>query len=163
MEFLLILLVIVLAVAIINAKKTGARESSSPKPSYQYRRKSFLMTKAEHSFFNTLNQAYGDTHFIFPQVHLSEFLDHTVKGQDWRGALSTIQRKSVDYIMCDKTYVRPLVAIELDDSTHQQLDRVKRDQLVEAICAQANMPLVRFSSANATTVTVRNTITPFLN
>jgi hypothetical protein len=148
MRYIVIIFIVALALAYFNAKKAGAKKPSRAQPSYQYRKKSFFMTKAEHAFYTQLDSLYGERYFIFPQVHLSEFLDHTVTGQDWRAALGAIQRKSVDYVICDKAYVRPLVAIELDDHTHERADRVKRDNLVESICAQAGMPLVRFTSTS---------------
>lgn len=112
-------------------------------PKYKYRRKKFLMSNAERKFFESLVVAVGRDYVVFPQVNLDKFLSHKVVGQSFRGALSTIQRKSVDFLVCSHTYYVPLVAIELDDSTHSQPDRAERDKLVNEICRQAGMPLLR--------------------
>lgn len=71
---------------------------------------------------------------------------HAVKGQNWQGALSHINRKSVDFVLCDKSYISPKLAIELDDKSHQQEDRKTRDQELERILAEAGIPLLRLEN-----------------
>lgn len=111
---------------------------------YSYRRKDFLMTKAENDFFSVLKELLKDRYQIFPQVHLSALLDQKVKGQNWNAAFRHINQKSVDFVVCDKTYARPLLAIELDDFSHDAEERRSRDVEVERIFENANMPLLRF-------------------
>jgi len=41
-------------------------------------------------------------------------LEHRIKGQDWKAAFRRINGKSVDFVICDKAYIKPLLAIELD-------------------------------------------------
>lgn len=48
-------------------------------------------------------------------------MDHKIKGQNWQGALSHIDRKSVDIVLCDKNYIAPKLVIELDDKSHERL------------------------------------------
>lgn len=104
------------------------------------------MTQTEAEFFVRLNQVVEERYFVFPQVHLSALLDHRVKGQDWRYAFRHINGKSVDFVLCDKQTLRPTYAIELDDKTHERNDRKKRDNEVERIFEEADLPLVRFAS-----------------
>jgi len=111
--------------------------------SYHYKRRDFIMTKAENDFFDVLNQAAGGEYYVFPQVHLSSILDHRVKGQNWQHALRCINQKSVDYVLCDKTYRRPLLAIELDDWSHEAEARRERDVNVEHMLQEAGIPLLR--------------------
>lgn len=115
---------------------------------YKYRRKEQLMTNFEAKFFRRLQSVAGDRYYVFPQVHLSSILDHKIKGQDWRAALSTIQRKSVDYVLCSKDDLRITYAIELDDSSHDLDDRVERDRTVEQILADSGIVLVRFRNSS---------------
>ena len=155
--FILGVFIVITLISVSFSKQKG-RSGNVPKVSYRYQRKQYLMTRAEHDFFAKLEAAYGASYYVFPQVHLSTFLDHKVNGQNWKGALSTIDRKSVDYIICDKANLQPLVAIELDDFTHDRADRQARDGLVEAIFAQADMPLVRFASSSVDDVAVHAAI-----
>lgn len=130
-----------------KGRKQG-KDVNAKKFAYNYRRKDQLMTNYEAKFFRRLEKVAGDRYYIFPQVHLSSILDHKVKGQDWRAALSTIQRKSVDYVLCSREDLRITYAIELDDSSHDQDERVDRDRTVERILADSGVVLVRFRNSN---------------
>lgn len=114
--------------------------------SYNYRAKSLIMTKTEADFFIKLDQVVKERYYVFPQVHLSALLDHKINGQDWRFAFRHINGKSVDFVLCDRATLRPTYAIELDDRTHEQPDRRKRDVEVERIFKEAKLPLVRFKN-----------------
>lgn len=129
-------------------------ETTSPRKlsNYRYSRKRYIMTSAENNLFRLLKELLGDKYEVLPQVHISTFIDHKVGRQDYRAALSVVQRKSVDYLICTREYCNPLLAIELDDKTHQTTERVRRDALVKEIFADAGMPLLRIkwqSSYNA--------------
>jgi very-short-patch-repair endonuclease len=104
------------------------------------------MSRAEHEFFDILVDITKDQYYVFPQIHLSTILDNKVVGQNWKGAFRHIDEKSVDYVICDKAYIKPLLAIELDDKTHEQSNRKIRDGEVERILSNANLPLLRFGN-----------------
>lgn len=42
--------------------------------------------------------------------------------------------------------MRPLVGIELDDKSHERLDRKARDEFVDQVFAAAKLPLVHVSA-----------------
>lgn len=112
---------------------------------YHYSRKNALMTNAERRFFELLVEMAGDKFFVFPQVHLTALLEHKIQnGQWWDAAFIHINGKSVDYVICDGLSLCPLVAIELDDWSHELEHRKKRDIEVERIMKEAKIPLVRF-------------------
>lgn len=118
-------------------------EKVKPKKEFSYTKKQYLLTKNESEFLRSLYSILGNTYYIFPQVHLSSFLDQKVKGQNWKAALSHIDRKSVDYLICEKQNVSPILAIELDDRSHEREDRILRDEEVERIFTEVNLPLIR--------------------
>jgi very-short-patch-repair endonuclease len=60
--------------------------------------------------------------------------------------LAHINRKSVDFVLCDKAYISPKLAIELDDKSHERPDRQERDKEVERILSDAGVPLLRLES-----------------
>jgi len=125
-------------------ERTLEKAAKSP-TIYQYERKHHIMTGAEADFFDTLVQTVGDTYHVFPQVHLSAILNHTVKGQTWDAAFKHINGKSVDFVLCDKDNLKPVLAIELDDWTHGRDDRRQRDAEVDRIFAGADLPLIHFT------------------
>jgi very-short-patch-repair endonuclease len=144
MTKLYIILGIVIALVILAEILFGKE-----KRGYQYIRKQFFMTKAEHEFFDALMTAVGDRFYIFAQVHLPTLLDHKVKGQSWVGAFSHINRKSVDFVLCDKEYISPKLAIELDDKSHERPDRIDRDREVERMLKEAGFPLLRIENQHS--------------
>lgn len=139
---LIILIVVALSVTRIVFEGGGKEE----KKKYQYKRKDFFLTRAEHECFDALMMAVGNEYLIFAQVHLPTLLDNKVVGQNWRGAFRHISEKSVDFVLCDKAYISPKLAIELDDKTHERPDRQKRDVEVERILREAGIPLLRLEN-----------------
>lgn len=137
-----VLIVIVFAV-ILTA---GLVQKNMPANKFSYRSKTHVMTKREEKFFLVLNQIFQGKYFVIPQVHLSALLDHRVRGQNWKGAFSHINGKSVDYVLLRAKDLSVLCAVELDDNTHLSEERAKRDKEVERIFRQANIPLVRMRS-----------------
>jgi len=143
--FITLFIVFIVIVAVVawssEAKKT---RQVKQKKKYSYTPKDSLMTPTEMDFFWNLQKVVEGRYFIFPQVHLSALLDHHVVGQDWKYAFHHINGKSVDYVLCSKTTLQPIYAIELDDPSHDRQDRIERDAEVERIFDEANIPLVRF-------------------
>lgn len=141
--FAVIVGVIVVAVEVMKGKKTD--DEKEPKQ-YQYKQKNFFMSRAEHECFDAILKAVGNEYHIFPQVHLSSIVDNKVTGQNWKGAFKHISQKSVDFVLCDKAYISPKLAIELDDKTHERPDRIERDSEVERILKDAGLPLLRLEN-----------------
>lgn len=123
------------------------KKEEKKKSIYKYSRKPFLITRPEHEFFDILVEVVGNQYQVFTQVHLPTILDHTIhNGQNWKGAFSHINGKSVDFVICDKAYIKPLLVIELDDKSHEREDRIERDGEVERMLKEAGMPLLRFEN-----------------
>lgn len=104
------------------------------------------MSRAEREFFDILIGIVEDKYYVFPQIHLPTILDNKIIGQNWRGAFRHIDEKSVDFVICDKAYIKPIFVIELDDKTHKQDNRKERDEEVERILSEAGIPLLRFGN-----------------
>jgi very-short-patch-repair endonuclease len=113
------------------------------KAEYIYKTKEYVMSKPEQICFNVFKEVIGEKYYIFPQVHLSTFLDHKIVGQNWWGAFRHIDEKSVDFVLCDKQTFLSILAVELDEKSHEQPVRQDRDREVERILDDAKMPLLR--------------------
>ena len=129
-----------------SPKQRQGQNKRQPVQEYKYHRKWYLVTQSELSFFHTLLEVVHNFYYVVPQVHLSSLLNHKTWGQSWKGALSRIQRKSVDYVICSRKELTPVCAIELDDPSHSEPDRVERDKLVESIFEEAGIPLIRIKT-----------------
>lgn len=148
---MLITLAIIVAILIIAGAVLSEYAKSTPtqeKVQYQYKQKQYLMTYVENKCYHAIVQAVQDKYFVFPQVHLSAIIDHKVEGQNWKSAFRHINQKSVDFVLCDKHYISPKLAIELDDKTHERPDRIDRDGEVERVLQQAGLPLLRLENGN---------------
>lgn len=146
MDILLYFLAIpVILVIIIKAivSDSGNQKTSTV---YRYNRKYVIMTEREQEFYKKLKLVCGDSILIFPQIHLSSLFFHNVKGQNFKLAFRFINRLSVDFVLVDSRNFKTLLAIELDDSTHNEKDRIKRDLIVNDIFKKANFPLLRVDS-----------------
>lgn len=116
---------------------------SSTAKSLPYKRKDWLFSKAERSFFGVLQQAVGIEFLIFAKIRVGDLL-WLPKGTDgYVSRWNRIQSKHVDFVICDPNNVRPLVAIELDDSSHAAEKRQTRDQFMEEAFKAAGLPLLR--------------------
>lgn len=146
MTLLYIIIGVLIAAGVVLAFFKAQSDEGGEEPKYQYRRRQFFLTRAEHECFDALMQAVGSDYLIFAQVHLPTLVDNKVKGQNWRGAFRHISEKSVDFVLCDKAYISPKLAIELDDKSHERPERQERDREVERILKSAGVPLLRLEN-----------------
>lgn len=133
--FFLIIIIIGLFNFFLSRKRTTSK--------YQYKLKDLVMTHPEFQFFRLLQTVLQNRYDIFPQIHLDAILDYKINGQSWFGAGQHINQKSVDFLLCDKDSGKLILAIELDDRSHEREDRIMRDAEVERIFKNINLPLLR--------------------
>ena len=129
--------------AIFNLLNFGRGRSDSAE-ALPYRLRDDFLSAAELSFFRVLQTAVGTRAVITCKVRLAD-LFYVPRPNENRGAHNRIDRKHVDFLLCDPATMRPLLAIELDDSSHRQAKRVERDVLVDRVFEAAGLPLVRFA------------------
>lgn len=127
----------------------GYTSKLQPEEPFPYKKRLSVMTEREKSFFRQLEEEYGNDYYIFPQIKLDKLMEvddfYRYQYKDYEH-LNKINRKSVDFILADKTTLETRLAIELDDSTHWRLDRKQRDEFVEDILERCEIPLQRFSN-----------------
>ncbi len=155
---LFVFLIVVMAIAVVARvfglldDKTGGseRKSGAAAPdSYPFSRKKYLLTKAERSFFGVLQLVVGGRYLICPMVRLADVIEvkrGTAKPQSHR---NRIDRKHLDFVLCDPNTVSPVLAIELDDASHNKPRQQKADQLKNNALAAAGLPLLRVKAQQA--------------
>ncbi len=100
---------------------------------------------AELSFYHVLSQVVGGQMAVFSKVSLGDLFYPKTGDRGQNAAYrNKINRKHVDFLLCDPRTLHPLAGIELDDVSHQREDRVARDRFVDRVFAAAGLPLVRF-------------------
>lgn len=109
-----------------------------------YDKRPRLVTKAELRFYKSLVKAVQDDWSIFVMVRIADILTvpkDTPKRRTW---VNKILAKHIDFVLCDSSTLEPVVAIELDDRSHERKDRQERDEFVDHAFESAQLPLVRF-------------------
>jgi hypothetical protein len=117
--------------------------------SYPYKRKEYLLSEAEKSFFLVLRKAAGGRYELLSKVRLSDLLYLPKGTENAQGLRNRIQQKHVDFVLCDPVKISPLLAIELDDKSHEQPDRKERDCFVDEALKAAGLPLLRVRASRA--------------
>ena len=122
------------------------------------------MSPAELSFYSVLRTVVGDQASICVKVGLSDlFYVPRNDASDFRTYTNKIDRKHVDFVLCDPMTMRSLVGIELDDRSHQRQDRQERDQFVDQVFEAAHLPLLHLPVKRAyETSDLANQILPFI-
>jgi hypothetical protein len=105
-----------------------------------------FLSNAEISFFQVLRVVVAERAIICPMVNLGDlFFVATGDHRKNRALTNRVDRKHIDFLLCEPKTMRPVVGIELDDRSHDRVDRQVRDQLIEKVFNAAGLPLVRFS------------------
>ena len=109
-----------------------------------------LVTPAEQKFYEALDEAIDGRLMILSKVRVADLLSVTSEsGPARQRVFRSIACKHVDFLLAEAQNLRPLAAIELDDSTHRRADRRKRDKLLDDLFEKAELPLLRFKTASA--------------
>lgn len=126
----------------------GIKPKEKPIEKLPYRVRDDFLTQAEHSFYHVLRSMMGEHFTICPKVNLRDIF-YVAKRKDSFAAYNRINRKHIDFIICEPKTMRPKFAIELDDSSHKRSDRSERDEFVDKVFAQAELPLVRVQARSS--------------
>ena len=103
-------------------------------------RRKYLLTKSERSFYKVLRDVVAPNPVAL-KVRLADLIDADDRHQLWRANFDRIKAKHIDFVVCDAAF-SPLIAIELDDVSHQRPDRQTRDRDVDRIFELAGMPIL---------------------
>ena len=142
MQFLAIIIVFIVFVLIKKvADKRAKAGSQNDKPPY-FKKKTLLEEK-EQVLFHRLIEAMPE-HYIMAQVRLADIVG-VKKCDNWQTWFNKVSRKSVDFVICDKSFV-VLACIELDGETHEQEDRKKADNAKDEALQAAGIPIVRIAA-----------------
>lgn len=115
---------------------------------FPYLKKEYLMSEAEKKFFFVLQEILGNDYLIFSKVRMTDLLYlPKMSNSSFYHYFNKIQAKHVDFLICDKENIKPLLAIELDDSSHLKVDRILRDKLVDKIFESASFSIIHITAS----------------
>lgn len=105
----------------------------------EYKKKDF-MTYNEKIFYNKLREieTCGD-YIVCPQVNLASIIKKVSTSK-----YNTELFRNIDFVIFDKSYSTALLLIELNDSSHEKINRKDRDLKVKKIISDAGYQLMTF-------------------
>ncbi|MCC6801843.1 MAG: DUF2726 domain-containing protein [Anaerolineae bacterium] len=149
---------------LLTGEDKGDRQDALS-PEYPYLLRDHFLPPAELSFYSVLRSAVSGRTTLNTKVALED-LFYVRKGDDasrWRIYTNKIDRKHVDFLLCDPATMQPLVGIELDDSSYQREDRRERDAFVDEVFAAAELPLLHVAAKRAYVVDeIARQLAPYL-
>jgi Protein of unknown function (DUF2726) len=104
-------------------------------------RRQYLLTVSEKRFYNVLRKVVAP-HAVLAKVRLADLVEADERHLLRKSNFDHIKAKHIDFVICDAA-LSPLIAVELDDSSHQRGDRVARDRDVNRILEIASLPILR--------------------
>lgn len=101
-------------------------------------KKKYLMTNAEHEFYNKIKSLESE-YKIIPQINLAAIISKENNNRYYNDLF-----RNIDFAIFDSNLEKVLLLIELNDETHQLEKRKRRDIKVKKICNAAGIPLLFF-------------------
>lgn len=144
------LLVIVIFAIVVAVSFVGKSQPSANTPAtFPYCKQGSYLTDAEHSFFKVLQTVLGNNYYIIPQAKLSNIIKVKNGMANWQAHFNRISSKTVDFLICDKDKVTPVLVIELDDASHQSNKRMERDTFVNDVLAKAGIDIMHMRAQSS--------------
>ncbi len=109
----------------------------------KYIKKEYLLTPTELKFYKILKSITDEMDLIIcPQIPLYEI----IKNKQYKD-FNKIARKSIDFVITEKN-LKIKFCIELDDYTHKQKKRIKRDKFVNELLKATDIKILRIPVQN---------------
>ena len=121
----------------------GPSQASDELP---YRQRDDFLSAAELSFYRVLISSIDGTFVVCPKVNLADVF-FVARPHENRSFKNRIDRKHVDFLLCDSKSMKPILGVELDDSSHSRRDRQDRDEFVDQVFKAAGLPILHVRAA----------------
>jgi Protein of unknown function (DUF2726) len=109
-----------------------------------------LLTPAEQLFYRSLDAAVGGRLQIFCKVRLADLLQVASSNAKERHRLfRKVAAKHIDFLLVEPGRLEPILAIELDDSSHNRADRRRRDEFLDELFDLVEFPLLRVKATGS--------------
>ncbi len=142
----LLICILGLLLALFKGKRDAFSADMAKTDSYFLRKT--LLSPAERSLLGVLESIGFEDVNICCKVRLADIVGvkkGLAKGE-WRRAFNRVSAKHVDFLIVSKSAANPIVAVELDDASHEKEERVDRDALVDSVCQSAGLPMVHVAA-----------------
>ena len=118
---------------------------------FYYKPRIYITTLNELKFYNVLLEIAKELDLIlFAQVSLYSIIsvNERLNKSNQQKYFNKISRKSIDFVMVNKENCKIKLCIELDDTTHLKNQRKERDNFINELFEELNIPLLRYPCYN---------------
>jgi hypothetical protein len=153
----LILFTLITLVVIVAVLASRLNDNSFPFP---FDSKKAIFTPAEKNFQNLVEQALGAKYRVLNRVRLSDVVTirNGVSSRASQTAAKSAETKYLDFVICDRSSMKLLGAIDLVD-TQGRGYKIKKDWFVSGSLEAASIPHLRIKvKANYTLEEIRSCI-----
>lgn len=127
--------------------KSKNKSQINDKEEFPYALRDDFLSSAEYSFYKVMRQALDKEIIICPKVGLKDiFFVNSKDKSTFMTYHNKIDRKHVDFLLCDAETMKPICGVELDDSSHQKESRITRDEFVDKLFKVSKLQLLRFKN-----------------
>lgn len=123
--------------------------SAWERPKMPFKRSDGLLTKGERAFWYPLYYAVKGKYRIFPKVRLGDVVSGREGDETDRFWFQKIAGYHLDFVLCDPETTRPVMVVELDDTSHRTEKAIRRDGLKDRVLGDAGIPILRVKAAEA--------------
>ncbi len=131
-------------IMMLDSKKPETVDNDEDIEKLPYRRK-FLLTKNEYWFYKSLKEIADKYDFaVLAKIRFADLVEVSAEAdkKEYMKYFGKIKSKHIDFILCKKDNLYPELLIELNDSSHNKEDRIKRDEFVKKIAEKVGYKMV---------------------
>jgi len=118
------------------------RPKAQSDESLPYRLRDDFLSPAEFSFYRVLSLILGSRFTVQSKVRLADIF-FVARPNENVAYFNKIAQRHLDFLVCDAVTMKPLLGVELDDTSHRLNSRQERDEFVERVFQAAKLPLLR--------------------
>ena len=131
-----------------DSTSNNINQSSTPNDinnySNNYLKTKYLFTHYEFNFFKLLLPiATKYNLYVFPKIRLADIVHVNQSNKQFYTWFNKIKAKHIDFVLCDYTYCKPVILIELNDSSHYRQDRITRDNFINKLMTDLKIPFLQ--------------------
>lgn len=104
--------------------------------------KKWILTTNEKIAYQALKRICDEKGlYLMSKVRLFDLVEPIRSDAKYKTYLYKIQAKHVDFVICDKNLIAQCI-IELDDSSHNRIDRMERDKFVDEVLRSVGYTII---------------------
>lgn len=126
-----------------KSKPVDSFDDTDTLDDFPYQAQHSVLSPTELNFYQNLTGVLKNQVTILIKINLGDLFwvqvnDHSLH----RSYRNKIDRKHVDFLLCNSATMQPILGLELDDSSHQRQDRQERDAFVDGVFNAAGLPIL---------------------